>query len=377
MIYLDYSATTPVDEEVLFSYIKTTKDYIGNPNSLHKLGMESKRLMDSATKQVADLLKVKKEEVIFTSSASESNNMALVGVVEKYPMRNKRIITTKLEHSSILETVHYLERKGYKIDYVKILEDGRVDMEDLKRLLNEDPLLVSIGWVNSEVGIIQDIKKIANLIKKYPKTIFHVDATQAVGKIPIDLENIDLLSFSAHKFFGLKGIGCLVKKDKIEIEPLIHGGKSQTIYRSGTPALPLIVSMAKALRLALENLDVKMEKVERYNQMLQENLRKIPGVVINSNVFSSCYILNISISGIKPETFIHALEQEEVYVSTKTACAKDTSTSLTLETMGKSQEISTSSIRISLSSRTTEEELIKFLKIFKNCYDTLNLKKGE
>lgn len=360
MIYLDYSATTPANEEVLETFCKVTKNYIGNPNSLHKLGVESKHLMDKATKQVADLLGIKQDEVIFTSSASEANNTALLGIVEKYKQRHKKIVTTQLEHSSILETVDFLETKGYEISYVNILENGQVDLEDLKRLLDEEPVLVSISWVNSEVGIIQDIETIAKLVKQYPRTFLHVDGTQIVGKIPITLDNIDLFSCSAHKFFGLKGIGCLIKKEKIELEPLIHGGKSQTIYRSGTPALPLIVSFAKALRLALTNLDEKYNYVKKLNHFLKENLKNMPGIIINSNDNCSPYIVNISIPGIKPETVLHALEEKEVYLSTKTACAKDTKTSLTLETLNKTKEVSTSSLRISLSCLTTEEELKVF-----------------
>ncbi len=377
MIYLDYSATTPVVPEVLETFCKTTKNYIGNPNSLHKLGMESRHLMDTATQQVADLFGVKKEEIIFTSSASEANNTALLGVVESYPKRNKKIVTTKLEHSSVLETVSYLEKKGYEVGYVKILKNGQVDLDDLQRLLKEDPVLVSIGWINSEVGIIQDMKAITNLVKQYPKTLLHVDGTQIVGKVPITLDGIDLFSCSAHKFFGLKGIGCLIKKEKVELEPLIHGGKSQTIYRSGTPALALIVSFAKALRLALTDLDQKYHYVQKLNQFLKEELKKHSYIVINSDDTCSPYIISISIPNIKPETMLHALDEKEVYISTKTACAKDTSRSLTLETLQKAKEITTSSLRISLSYITTEEELQQFLKILKECYHALNLRKEE
>lgn len=377
MIYLDYSATTPVNDEVLNSFNKVCREYVGNANSIHKLGIESKHLMEASTKQVADLFQVDKEEVIFTSSASEANNMALIGIVEKYPLREKRIITTKLEHSSILETVYYLEKKGYIIDYVNILENGKIDLEDLSRLLKKNPVLVSIGLVNSEIGIIQDIDKIKKLVKENKRTILHVDGTQAVGKIKVSLKDIDLFSCSAHKFFGLKGIGCLIKKKNIDLEPIIHGGKSQTIYRSGTPALPLIVSFSKALRLALENIDKKYNYVKELNSYLREELKKIKGIEINSDENCSAYILNISIKGIKPETMIHALEEYEVYLSTKTACSSDITSSLTLETMNKPKAITTSSLRISLSSLTTKDELIKFIEILKKCYDALNLKKEE
>lgn len=371
MIYLDYSATTPVDSKVLDSYMKCCLEYPGNPNSLHKLGVSSKKLMDSATLQVANLLGVRKEEVIFTSGASESNNLALIGTVEFYKNRGKHIITTKLEHSSILEVINYLEKKGYVIDYVPILENGLVDLEALSKLVTKDTVLVSISQVNSEVGILQPIDQIAQIVKKNPTTIFHVDGTQAVGKIPVSLEHIDLYSFSAHKFYGMKGIGCLIKKEKIQLEPLIHGGKSQSNYRSGTPALPLIVSLAKALRLSLDNLMDKYNHVKMLNEKLKENLSQIDGVVINSLDTAIPHILNVSIPGIKPETMLHALEEKEIYISTKTACSKDNSDSLSLTAMGKSHEIAGYSIRISLSYLTSLEDINNFVENFKECIQKL------
>ena len=371
MLYLDYSATTPVDRNVLDSYIKCCTDYPGNPNSLHKLGVDSKKLMDSATAQVANLLGVKKEEVIFTSGASESNNLALVGTVEYYQNRGKHIVTTQLEHSSILETIHYLEKRGYIIDYVPILENEFVDLDSLEKLVTKDTVLVSICQVNSEVGILQPIQEIADIVHKNPTTIFHVDGTQAVGKIPVSLDCIDLYSFSAHKFYGMKGIGCLIKKTKIELEPLIHGGKSQSNYRSGTPALPLIVSLSKALRLALDHFDSKYCHVKKLNEKLRNELSSIDGVIINSPENAIPHILNVSVQGVKPETMLHALEEREIYISTKTACSKDNSDSLSLTAMGKPHEIAGYSIRISLSYLTTEENIHNFVENFKECVKKL------
>ena len=364
-IYLDYSATTPIDKEVLETYDKVSLDYIGNPNSLHKLGMESKKLMDASVKQVADLLKVKENEVIFTSGATESNNLAIFGVANRYTNRGKHIITTKLEHSSVLECVSYLETKGYEIDYVNIKEDGLVDLEDLSKKLRKDTILVSICLVNSEVGFIQNIDEIAKIVRKNNTTIFHVDATQAIGKIPVSMDNVDLLSFSTHKFYGPKGVGVLIKKSNIEIDPIIHGGKSQTNYRSGTPALPLIVSTSKALRLALQDIDKKYEYVKELNKSLKEELSNIDGIVINSNDNCIPHILNVSIPGIKPETMLHALEEENIFISTKTACSKDNSDSLTLTALGLSHDICGFSIRISLSYKTTKEEIHRFVEILK------------
>lgn len=371
MIYLDYSATTPANPEVVDTFSKVSLEYIGNPNSLHQLGVESKRLMDASTKQVAELLKVKEEEVIFTSGASESNNLAIRGVLEKYPNRGKHIITTKLEHSSVLECMNYLEKIGYDIDYVNIQEDGLVDISHLKSLLTKDTVLVSIHHVNSEVGFCQNVEEIGKILKEYPTTIFHVDGTQAVGKIPVHLENIDLYSFSSHKFFGLKGSGCLIKKRNIELEPMIHGGKSQTNYRSGTPALALIASTSKALRLALTDLDEKYKKVEKLSKLLKEKISNIDGIVLNSNENCIPHIVNMSILGIKPETMLHALEQKEIYISTKTACSKDNSNSLTLTTLKKEDSISGHSIRVSISHLTTEEEINIFVENLKNCIQNL------
>lgn len=374
MIYLDYSATTPVDEEVLDSYIKCCRNYLGNPNSLHKLGVESKKLMDSATEQVAHLLRCKSSEVIFTSGASESNNLALIGVCEYYKNRGKHIVTTKLEHSSILETVAYLEKHGYIIDYVPILENGLIDLEALSRLITKDTILVSIAQVSSEVGILQPIEEIAKIVKKHPTTIFHVDGTQAVGKIPVSLENIDLYSFSAHKFYGMKGIGCLIKKENIQLEPLIHGGKSQSNYRSGTPALPLIVSISKALRLSILDLDSRYQKVKYFSDLLKKELLNIDGIILNSEDTSIPHIVNLSIPNIKPETMLHALEEKEIYISTKTACSKDHSDSLSLTTMGRSHEISGYSLRVSISHLTTEQEIDSFVENLKECIQKLRLK---
>lgn len=363
IIYLDYSATTPANKEVVDTFSKVSLDYIGNPNSLHKLGLESKKLMDASVRQVASLLNVKEDEVIFTSGASESNNLAIFGTINRYPNRGKHIITTKLEHSSVLECMNYLEKNGYIIDYVNVLENGLVDLHDLEAKLSKDTVLVSICQVNSEVGICQDVNKIGEVVKKYPTTIFHVDGTQAVGKISVDLKNIDLYSFSSHKFYGLKGCGVLIKKDNIEIDPIIHGGKSQSNYRSGTPALPLIVSTSKALRLALEDLDKKYDHVKNLNILLRDKLSKIDGVVINSKDSSIPHILNISIPGVKPETMLHALEEENIFISTKTACSKDNSDSLTLTTLGYDHSIAGHSLRISLSYLTTVEEINKFVEI--------------
>ena len=285
MIYLDYSATTPVEESVLNSYIETTKKIIGNPNSLHKLGVDAKRLIDRATSQIATILGVKPNEIIYTSGASEANNTAIKGICLKYQNRGKHIITTPLEHSSIIEPLNYLKELGFEVEYVNLTPSGKVDLEDLEKKLREDTILVTIASISSELGIIQPVNEIGKIVKKHPKAFFHSDITQSMGKEKIDLTNVDLASFSAQKFYGMKGIGALIKKENIVIEPLIHGGKSTTKDRSGTPATPLIVSTAKALRLAYENIEEKENKVRKLNDYLREELTK-ENITINSPIIA-------------------------------------------------------------------------------------------
>ena len=372
MIYLDYSATTPVNDEVLDTFCKVSRNFVGNPNSLHKLGVEAKELIDASTRQIEDILKLHYKEVIYTSGASEANNTAIMGVVKKYPNRGHHIITTRLEHSSIIAPISALQNEGYEVSFVDLDENGLVTIENLKKLIRDDTVLVSIGCVNSELGIIQDIDRLGKFLKKYPKLIFHSDITQAVGKIKLNLDNVDLASFSAQKFYGLKGVGCLIKNKNIKIEPLIYGGKSTTVYRSGTPAVALIASLAKALRLVYEDFDNRYNYVKGLNSYLREELSKIDGVHINSSLESSPYILNISIKNIKSEVMLHALESEDIYISTQTACSKGGS-SIGVFEITKNEDYALHSLRISLSYLTTKEELDVFLKVFKEQMRKLDL----
>ncbi len=371
MIYLDYSATTPVDKDVIRTFSRVCEEYFANPNSLHKEGVKANALINAATKQIADILKVKPSEIIYTSGASESNNLAIKGICDKYKNRGKHIITTEFEHSSIYGPIGYLQNNGYDVDFVKTKEDGKVDLDDLKRLIRDDTILVSITAVNSEIGIIEPIEEIGKLLKNYPKLFFHVDLTQSIGKQKIDLTNVDLASFSAHKFFGVKGIGVLVKKENINVEPIIHGGKSTTIYRSGTPATPLIASISKALRLVSNDMDKHYDYVQKINTMLRDELSKYEKVKINSPIDGLPYILNISVLGVKPEVLLHALEEDEVYISTQTACSNKTDESKAVYALTHDSGRSKSSVRISLSYKTTEDEIKEFLKIFDKCYNRL------
>lgn len=372
MIYLDYSATTPTNKEVLDTFVKVSNDFIGNPNSMHKLGVESKKLIDSATEQIKKILKIT-HEVIYTSGASESNNTVLKGIASRYQNRGKHIITTSFEHSSIVAPLNYLQKQGFKVDFAPLNKDGLVDVQALEKMLTSETILVSIGAVNSEIGIRQPIEEIGLMLKEHKNTIFHVDATQAIGKINIDLTNVDLVSMSAHKIYGIKGIGLLLRKENVELEPLIHGGKSTTKYRSGTPAPALIASLSKAMRLIYEDFDKKYEHVKSLNTYLVDKLTNIEGITINNNEHTIPHILNISILGIKPETFQHALEEKEIYISTQTACASGSGISTSVLEFTKSEARAKSSVRISLSYLTTFAELDTLVENIIECKRMLSL----
>ena len=375
MVYLDYSATTPVNDEVLDTYVKATKEFIGNPNSLHKIGIEAKKLIDASTEQIANILGVKPSEIIYTSGASESNNTAIKGVCLKYANRGKHIITTELEHSSIVAPLNYLTTLGYEVDFVALDENGKVDLDDLIRLIRDDTVLVTISSVNSEVGVKQNLKELSEVIRsKKSKTIFHSDITQSIGKEKLDLSYVDLASLSCQKFYGMKGIGALIKKDNITIEPLIHGGKSTTIFRSGTPATPLIASFAKALRLVYEDFDNKCKKVKEVHDYLIDKLQDVD-VYINSNDNCLPNMVNISLKNIKSEVMLHALEEDDIFVSTQTACSTG-NYSIAIYALTHDEERSSSSMRVSISHLTTKEEIDKFIEsLSKNIEKLGELKK--
>lgn len=374
MIYLDNSATTMPDERVLASFNKASLEYFANSNSIHSLGMRSKKLENYATDKIKEILNIRSQDIIYTSGASEANNHVLKGICSKYQNRGNHIITTYLEHASIKTTLRYLENKGFIIDYVKILDDGTIDLEHLKQLLNNNTILVAISYVDSELGIRQPIEEISKLVRAYPKCFLHVDCTQALGKIKIDFNLMDFASASAHKIFGLKGIGLLIKKKEIIIDNLIHGGKSTTEFRSGTPALPLIVSFMKAIELIVPNIDKNYSYVATLNKQICDKLKNIEGISINSTNKSIPYIINLSINNIKPETFVHSLDLHDIYISTKSACSSEDSISDSVYAITKNREKALKSIRISMSYQTTKEEIEIFLNYFIEEYNKLSLK---
>ena len=368
MIYLDYSATTPVNPDVLDSLLKVSRDYIGNPNSMHSLGVKSRALLKSATRQIADCLNIKMEEIIYTSGATEANNTALLGVALRYKNRGNHIILSKLEHPSEYVLANYLENLGFRISYVNNDSDGLIELEDLKSLITDKTILVSIVGVNSEVGVRQPLKTIRQIIKKEnPNTIFHSDLTQGLGKVAINLNDVDLASFSGHKIYGPKGIGLLYKSEKVDIVPLIHGSSKDFPLRAGTPPLPLIVALSKAIRLCLMDLDKKELYVKKLNEKIVDDLSHYPNLKFNNTKYSIYHVINMSLMDIKPESFVHAMEDHEVYISTNTACSSGELSTSVMAIYGDKKRAMTT-IRISLSCNTTMDEVNKFLTFFHGEY---------
>ena len=371
MIYLDYSANTPADPAVLEAFFQAEQTYIGNPNATHPAGQAAQAEMARVTGSIAELLGIDPAEIIYTSGASESNNLAIKGIVQASRHIGRHIISTALEHSSVGGTLSALQQQGCEIDLVDIGRDGAVDLEQLRDLLRRDTVLVSVCAVDSELGTVQPVSRIAEILKEYPNCRLHVDATQAVGKTELVLDGVDTVSIAPHKFYGLNGSGLLLKKKDLIIEPQIHGGSSTTIYRSGTPALALAVSAEKALRLALEHREQRIAYVGTLNRCLREELAKYPAVVINSPENAVPHILNLSIRGVKGTVFQRELGLHGVCVSVKSACSAEGTPSKAVFAVSRDRKNALSSWRISLSHLTTWEELQEFLRIFDSCYHAI------
>jgi cysteine desulfurase len=371
MIYLDYSANTPVDARVLEQFCAVERRCIGNANSHHQAGSAAKAEIDAATIKIASLLGVQPAEIIYTSGASEANNFALKGLARLSRHTGRHIISTPLEHSSVSGTLTALQEQGYEIDLLDVKQDGTVDLEHLKDLLRPDTICVAITLVDSELGVVQPVQEIAAILKAYPHCHLHVDATQAVGKIPVSFEGVDTMSLTAHKFYGLNGIGMLIKRRNLALEPLIHGGESTTIYRSGTPTVALASSLACALDLAVTDLPGRVDHVAKLNAELRAALSTYPLVRINSPEHAIPHVLNLSVRNVKGTVFQRELDAKGVCVSVKSACSSDGLPSRAVFAVSRDRRNALSSWRISLSHLTTEDEIKAFLQAFDVCYREL------
>ena len=366
MIYLDYAASTPVDDEVLNEFIRVSKEYYANPNSNHTLGMKAKMVIDEATKNIAKLLNVKENEIIYTSGSSESNNLVIKGVCERYKSRGKHILISSLEHNSIVSSCTYLQELGFEVEIIPVDKYGIINIDELKKMLRDDTILVSITSVDSELGIREPIEEIASILKEYPNCFFHTDASQAIGKVNIDYSDVDLITITPHKFYGLSGVGILVKRDNVFLKPQINGGKSSTIYRSGTPDTALIASASIALKKSLENMEERRISVIDKNKKIVEYLKGKKDVTINSNYNSIPYIINFSVQNRKSNDLQKKLNDLEIYVSTKTSCCPIETPSKLVYAVTKNKGLASSSIRLSLSHLTTNAEIDKFIEVMNN-----------
>ena len=368
MLYLDYSANTPVDEEVLQCFCEVERRYPGNANAHHQAGAAAKAAMNEATRSIARCLGASPAGIIYTSGASEANNLAVKGLAALGGAAGRHILSTPLEHSSVSGSLEALQNE---VELLDILPDGTVDLTDLKNRLRPDTVLVAMTAVDSELGVVQPIAEIAELLKAYPNCHFHVDATQAVGKIPVQFEGMDTMSLTAHKFYGLNGIGVLVKRLGLALPPLIHGGESTTPYRSGTPTVALACSLALALEKATAELPARAAAVRSLNDRLQAELSRYPKVHINSPANAVPHILNLSVQGVKGTVFQRELDARGVCVSVKSACSSDGLPSRAVLAVSQDRRNALSSWRISLSHLTTEEEVTAFLHAFADCYNSL------
>ena len=365
MIYLDYAADTPVDDDVLNEFVFATKKYSANPNSSHPLGKEAKIRIDEASEVIANYFNCKKESVIYTSGSSESNNLVIKGIAEIRKNIGNKIIISALEHSSVVAPCNYLANLGYDVSIIPLDKDGLVDLNVLKKELDENTILVSIATVDSELGTIQPIKEIANIVKDFPNCVFHTDATQAIGKVKIDYNDVDFITFAPHKFYGLNGFGVLINRNNTKITPLIHGGKSTTIYRAGTPVTGNVIALEKALTIAIDRLDDRYNYIKKLNNKLRNELSKINCIHINSPLNTIPNTINISLINKDTKSILKKLEENEIYLSTTTACSLDSSPSKSVLAITNDEDLAKNTIRISISHLTKEEEIDKFIEIFK------------
>ncbi len=374
MIYLDNGATTKPHPEVLESFQKVSENYFANPSSIHELGGTVSDLQSEARKQIAQILGVEPEELVFTAGGTEGNNLAIKGIALEHQNRGKHIITSKVEHPSVYNTCKSLETLGFEVTYLPVNRHGIVDVEDVKQALRDDTVLVSIMHVNNEIGSIQPIEAIADLLIEYPKVFFHIDAVQSLGKVPLDLshEGIDLATFSGHKINGLKGTGVLYVNKGTTLFPLFHGGGQEFGIRSGTENVAGNVAFAKALRLIKEKEQAKRHELNEIRMKLYEALEQMEGVEMNSPKEGAPHIVHVSVPGFKPEVIIHALYDQGIVISTQSACSsKREEESRVLKACGHDRKRASSGLRITLSYDTTEAEVQTFLQAFERVLNEL------
>ncbi|WP_125769682.1 cysteine desulfurase family protein [Companilactobacillus furfuricola] len=375
MIYFDNSATTKIEDSVLNTYNVASQQYFGNPSSLHKLGLKAYELLETSRKNIAKLMNFKPHEVFFTSGGTEGNNWIIKGTAFKKREFGKHIITSAVEHPSVINTMTQLEQLGFDVTYLPVDKTGHVRVEDLKNAIRPDTILVSIMAVNNEVGSIQPITQIGRVLDDYPSISFHVDGTQAIGK---DLDDrfidprVDYFTFSGHKFHAPRGIGFIYMKSGKQLEPLMAGGGQEKGQRSGTENTPAIAAMARALRLLKDNEKVKAQEMLKLKTMLIQHLEKLDNVHIFSKLDDDFapHIICFTLDGVRGETIVHTFEDRDIYISTTSACSsKKGLESSTLKAMNTQENIATSAVRVSLDENNTESEMKEFIKNLDEIHD--------
>ncbi|EMF49582.1 aminotransferase V [Streptococcus parauberis] len=374
MIYFDNAATTMPDPQALRTYQEVASKIYGNPSSLHQLGTNASRILQASRKQIADLLGCNEQEIIFTSGGTESDNWALKGLAFEKASYGKHIIVSDIEHPAVKESAKWLESQGFSISFAPVTKDGFVDVEKLANLIQPDTILVSVMGVNNEIGSIQPIKAISELLSDKPGIAFHVDAVQAIGKIPTSeflTDRVDFASFSGHKFHAVRGIGFLYMKTGKRLSPLLNGGGQEKGQRSTTENLPAIASMARALRLLNEREESALKKISVMKQVLFEALSTYKDVTVFSGIEGFApNILTFGIKGVRGEVLVHAFESHEIYISTTSACSsKAGKPAGTLLAMGVPLQDAQTAVRISLDDDNDMGQVEQFLTIFKQIYD--------
>ena len=371
MIYLDYAADTPADPRVLQRFSEFQTRCPGNPNSLHPAGAAARAALSEVMDSMAQLLGVHASELLCTSGASESNNTAVKGLAFAARSSGRHILTTPLEHASVLGALEALQAQGFTVDTVPVGRNGAVRPDALRSLLRQDTILLCVCAADSELGVFQPLAEIRELLKPYPNCRLHVDATQVIGKVPFSFDCADTVSFSPHKFYGLVGSGLLFKRKNIAMEPLLHGGSEAFPERGGTPAVALAASAEAALSLSLSAMDARLALVRGKNHRLRAALSACPLVHFNSPADALPHILNLSVRGVSGTAFQRALAERGVCVSVKSACSSDGLPSRSVLAVTQDRQLARAAWRISLSHLTTDDELSGFLRAFDACCRTL------
>ena len=367
IIYLDNAATTIPSKEVVALYNNIELEHFGNSGSIHKLGVDSLSYLNKARESILNSFNVKGYKVYFTSSSTEANNLAIKGYARKYASRGKHLITSNIEHPSVLECFRQLEKEGFEVTYLKVNKDGIIEANQLENAIKKDTILVSIMGTNNEIGSINPISCLSEIVHKHPKIVFHVDTTQDVGKTPLDYSKIDMFVVSGHKIHGLKGSGALIAKSNISFEPIISGGGQEDGVRSGTVSVAHACALASAIKRSYP-----IENLKEKQAFLLKNLQEIPGISLNSNENGSPFIINFSLTQKKASVVVEALSGQGIYVSSVSAChSKKETSSYVVSALGKNDILSHNTIRVSLSSGTSMEDLETFIKELKNILETI------